>query len=193
MLWFALFVPTAPHWAVVGLVIPITLAAWFFVSRWLVLGHLVFGTLVNVAVAAYYMHYAFVNFGGDGEASRFYGWDQVGARMSQFAAERGAVPTLAAHGWQATSKIGFALRTIDVTSLSPAIDQYDFWRDEEALAGRDMVIVDEFGVGVEGFAPMFEQVEVLEAYEIVLFGNRLRSYNILLGRGYRPPAAGATP
>ena len=186
VLWFALFVPTAPHWAVVGLVIPISLSAWFFVSRWLVLGHLVFGTLVNVAVAAYYMHYAFVNFGGDGEATRFYGWDQVGARMSQLAAEHGAVPTLAAHGWQATSKIGFALRTIDVTSLSPAIDQYDFWRNEEALAGRDMVIVDEFGVGVEGFAPMFERVLVLETYDIMLFGTLMRSYNILIGRGYRP-------
>src|SRR5690606_25387430 len=132
--------------------------------------------------------YAFVNFGGDGEASRFYGWDQVGARMTELAVEHGAVTTLAAQGWQATSKIGFALRTTDVTSLSPAIDQYDFWRDEEALDGRNMVVVDEFGVGAAGFAPMFEQVEVLEAYEIVLFGKPLRSYNILLGRGYRPPA-----
>ncbi|HHY49247.1 MAG TPA: hypothetical protein GYA10_05820 [Alphaproteobacteria bacterium] len=185
-LYMALFVPTSPHWAITALLVPVALAAWSFWSRWLLLAHLAFGTLLCVAAAGYYMHYAFVNFGGDGEAARFYGWDQVGARMRQLAAEQGAATTLAAYRWEVTSKLGFALRTTDVTSLAPSIDQFDFWRDEEALRGQDIVIVDEFGNGPAAFAPRFERVEVLEQFTVELFGTPLASYPILIGRDYRP-------
>src|SRR5690606_2740974 len=166
-LYMALFVPTSPHWAITALILPVALAAWFFASRWLLLSHLAFGSLLCVAAAGYYMHYAFVNFGGDGEAARFYGWEQVGARMQQLAVEQGAATTLAAYRWEVASKLAFALRRTDVTSMAPSIDQFDFWRDEAALRGQDIVLVDEYGSGPAAFAPMFESVEPLERFTVV--------------------------
>lgn len=182
----SLFVSGAPHWAVIGLVVPAAIAIHFFWSRWLVLGHLLFGTLLGVGVAIYYMSFAFVNFGGDGEASRFYGWDQIGHRMQVLAAEQGAASTIAGYNYGTISKIGFAIGSSDVVSLSPLRDEFDYWRDEAALAGRDIVFIDEYGSGPGPYEPYFESVELLENFEISLFDVPLRTHGVYIGRSYRP-------
>lgn len=182
----ALFVAGAPHWAISGLVVPAAIAIYFFWSRWLVLGHLVLGTLAGVVVVGYYMTYAFSNPGGDAEASRFYGWEQVGARMQQLAVEHGAATTLAGSRYEYISMVSWALRSTDVTSLSLARDEFDYWRDDAALAGQNIIILDERRQGTKPFEAIFESVEVLESFEVRLFGRELHSYPLLLGQNYRP-------
>jgi hypothetical protein len=176
---------------VTALLLPIGLGAFFFASRWLMLSHLLLGSLFCIAAGVYYMLYAFINYGVDGEASRFYGWDQVGTRMQQLAIERGAESTLAAYQWEATSKLGFNLKSTNVTSLTAKVDQYDFWRDEAVLEGKDLVFVDEFGLGASGFADRFAAVEPLETFTISLHGAPFKTYPLYLGHGYKsqePPS-----
>ena len=77
----------------------------------------------------------------------------------------------------------------DVESFSPLPDQFDLWRDETAMLGRDFIIVADTLFPASLAEGQFERLEHLESFTPQRFGLPVVTYEIYLGRSYR----GGTP
>ncbi len=190
MLALSLYVPTAPHWNIIAFLVFFGFAAGHFWRRWLLVTHLVVGTLAVAVICGYYVLFPLSyppGAGGEREASELYGFNDIGARMLELQAENGARGIGAVY-FGASSKLAFAVGSAEVTSFTPTVDGFDFWRNEAEMTGGDFVILDEFR-SIEAVRPLFDQIVPLETIKVERFGRQIFDYDLYLGRNYRgsPP------
>jgi hypothetical protein len=178
------FTKGAPHWNILAIVVFLPLAAFHFRLPWLLWTHLVLGTLTGVVLCGYFLVYPLLAVPGDREGPALYGYDQVAARVQALAGEHGAAG-LASVFYGGASKLAFAVGPgTDVTALAPTHDSFDDWRNEAALAGRDLIVHDEWGAtGL--LTNKFESVIHLEDLTVTRFGVPIMRYSLHLGRGYK--------
>lgn len=186
------FTRGAPHWTMVGIVAFVPLAAFYFRWRWLLTVHLLLGTAVMTLVSVYFASYPTFSSAvpGDREAPSYYGYDQVADRMLELRDEHGAVG-LASLRYDSASKLAFGAGPgVFVTSLAPAHDAFDDWRDEAALTGKDFIIHDEWN-SIGQVEAQFDSVTLLDEITPTRFGQPLIRYRLYLGEGYKGLAVAA--
>ena len=180
------FTKGAPHWTMVGLVAFVPLAAFYFRWRWLLAVHLVLGTVLMTLVSVYFATYPTFSSAvlGDREAASYYGYDQVASRMLELRDEYGAAG-LASLRYGSASKLAFGAGPgVFVTSLAPAHEAFDDWRDEAALQGKDLIIHDEWNA-IGHIEKQFDSVTLLDEITPTRFGRPLIRYRLYLGKGYK--------
>jgi len=187
--WSAAADQVKPHWLVLSFLPFVIVAPLFVRSRWAIRLHLAWGVLVMSLAALYYLTapLATTQLGiRDREAVETFGQEQV-ASAARTAAELHGAELIASNSYGNTAKLAFGLRTdSNVIDLSGRPGQFRLWREGLSDAGKTVVIVAPGGATPEAFAVHFDSVEILGPVETERFGQRLTTYQLLLGRGFKP-------
>ncbi|WP_395813374.1 ArnT family glycosyltransferase [Devosia sp.] len=175
------------YWNIIGYIALIPVAFRYLGKRWLFWLHTAFGLAMAIILTANFTLYPLANLVGpkDWGTSANFGWDELAVAVSQ---EQAAHPDafLGATRYTYAAQIGYKLRTSDVTSFNTLTDQYDFWTDRQALAGRDALIIAD-GAWPIGFAQtQFANMTLLRTVTISRFDQPVTDYEIWLGESYRP-------
>jgi len=176
------------YWAVVGLVLLLPAAAVAGRPR-LLAAHALSGLAVAVVMAAHAALLpltALVPGVQDDDSRMTWGFEALAAAIRpEQVAHPGAF--VATSDYRSAASLAFALDVPGVQALSRRRSQFDLWRDEAALAGRDALLV------VEDREPMtpwlaghFQAVRPLGEVEARRFGVSVKRYQLWLGTGYRP-------
>jgi hypothetical protein len=182
------------HWNLIAYVAALPFLAGYLRSRIVLIGHLVFGTLI-IALAG--INYAivpvgvFVNPYADQTSSWSHGWDEVAARME--AAKKGRdVGFIATPAYETAGPLGYALRDRDVTSLASRTDAFDDWFDAGAHAGQSALILgDRWRVLGDDVRAHFDHVEEIDRFEVFRAGRAIDEFVIYYATGLHAVAAPA--
>lgn len=152
-------------------------------------GHLIAGMVVAVAFCANYTLLPLAALFGpaDDESAMVYGWSEVATRIEAERAARGA-QVLIATDYRSGAILAFETGDRRVEVLSGRRSQFDLWRDETALAGKDaMILSDDWHPLGTVVTDRFATVEVVGEIPVLRFGQRLKTYHLHVGRGYAAP------
>ena len=181
------FTSTLFHWNLVAYLVALPFLIFHFRWRWLYWAQLAYGTA--------FLGFALVNYaivpltdvqGIRDEASAWvYGWEETAAAVEAARVEHGA-GFVATPDYTTASLLGFAMGDSDVTSLSPATDQFDFWFDAAAHAGETAILFDDDWRPLSGaVTARFEEVTLLEEIPVSRLGKPLDRHRIYLAKGFR--------
>lgn len=184
----SLLVSVAPHWNLLAYPVFLALAYRHMLHRYLLIAHLVLGLAASAVITGYYAGFPLTNPAGDAEASRVHAWPEVAARAEVLRIEHEAAG-IGGTFYGPSAKLAFGQGAADVESFSPLPDQFDLWRDETAMLGRDFIIVADTLFPASLAEGQFERLEHLESFTPQRFGLPVVTYEIYLGRSYR----GGTP
>ena len=125
-------------------------------------------------------------FGGeDWETTVNYGWDEVAREVTAAEADH-HTDFLGGTRYTLASQLGFALRTVDVTSFIRREDQFDFWFDRQAHKGMNAIVVGDPAYPIDVAREHFTTVTLLKTLPIYRFGKLVHSFDIYYCEGYRP-------
>jgi 4-amino-4-deoxy-L-arabinose transferase-like glycosyltransferase len=172
------------------------LPAWVAFLPWAALlmsgamlrGHLIAGMVVAAAFCANYAVLPLAALFGpaDQESAMVYGWSEVAARVEAERAARGA-DFLLATDYRSGAILAFETGDARVEVISGRRSQFDLWRDEAALAGKDALILSDDWHPLDAMvAGRFAAVEPVAEVPVVRFGRTLKTYFLHAGRGYAP-------
>jgi 4-amino-4-deoxy-L-arabinose transferase-like glycosyltransferase len=176
------------HWNLVAYLVALPFLASHFRWRWLYWGQVAYGVL--------FMGFTLINYSivplTDVQAIRdeatawVYGWDETAAAVAA-AREANGAGFVATPDYTTAALLGFALKDPDVTSLSPRVDQFDFWFDPGAHAGESAILFADDWRPLSGeLTGQFEAVTLLEEIVVSRFGKPLDTHRIYLGKRFRP-------
>ena len=187
----SLFTDILFHWNLVGYLALVPVLGNWIGRRWVLVAHLVYtGVLAGLAMVNYVLLPILAMVSQADQTSGWsYGWQDVGARVMELRAAHDA-QFIAATDYALASPLAFALRDPDVTSLSPATEQFDFWFVPEAHVGQDAIIIaDRWRPLRDETSSRFTAVVEIDTVSVSRFGVPVTDYRIYLARGFR----GATP
>ncbi len=120
---------------------------------------------------------------GDDNTNHLYGWEQVAPLVREEYERLGGRERafLCADRYQFAAQLAWNLREpFNTFSLNPRTDQFDFWMDPDALAGRDAVLVweDDWGIRPE-VLEAFETAEEVRTVPVFRQGVRVRTFHIV--------------
>lgn len=184
------FTSTLFHWNLVAYLAALPFLAFHFGRGWLYAAQVAYGalflgfTLVNYAIVPL----TDVEGLRDEATAWVYGWEETAAAVAAARSEHGA-GFVATPDYTTASLLGFAMGARDVTSLSPATDQFDFWFDAAAHAGQTAILfADDWRPLTPAVTALFTQVTLLAEIPVERFGRPLDVHRIYLARGFRPDA-----
>lgn len=192
MVGLAFFVQVFFYWNIGAFLLVMPLLALVLRQSWLVWAHVAYGLifgvllLVNqtiVPVASLFGQFQWVT-------SSAYGWDEVAKRVKALKAEHpDAFVATSVYGTAA--QLGFALHDANVIALSPRHDQYDFWFDPKACAGKSAIIVADPFYTINETGNPFAVITLLEQLAITRFGKVIYEPQIYFAESYQPAPAQA--
>ena len=183
----SLFVYAYFYWNIVGYASLIAIAFRYLGQRWLFRLHLAFGLFMATLVTVNFTLLPVVPFFGftDWGTAANYGWVQLADEVEALHGEYpGAF--LGATRYTYAAQLGFQLHDPDVTSFNTLRDQYDAWTDREALRGKDAIIVADGAWPIDFARTQFETMTLLKDVVITRLGRTVTSFQLYLGKGYRP-------
>lgn len=183
----SLFVYVYFYWNIVGYASLIVIAFRYLGQRWLFRLHLLFGLVMATLVTVNFTVLPVVPFFGlpDWGTAANYGWVELAAEVDALHGQHpGAF--LAATRYTYAAQLGFQLHDPNVTSFNTLRDQYDFWTDRQALAGKDAIIVADGAWPINFAQTQFEKMTLLKDVVITRLGRTVTSFQVYLGENYMP-------
>ncbi|RYE07634.1 MAG: phospholipid carrier-dependent glycosyltransferase [Hyphomicrobiales bacterium] len=178
------------HWNILAYVVVLPFLFQWLRSRWLVVGHFVYGALLALVMAA---NFAVTSVQGmisfvDQTTAWSYGWEKLAPEIRGIAVAEGAT-FVATTDYALAGPLAFALGDRDVTSLSPRTEAFDYWFDAEAHRGQDAIILADRWRGLgEGITSQFASVELVKRLDVQQFGKHVNRYEVYIARAYSPPS-----
>jgi len=181
---------TFPYWTAVSYLLAFlpavrlldAQARWMRVSTWAVAGG------VSAVIFAHAC-WPVAPVGTDGDpAAKLHGWPEVADRAAALATACGDRPCFVfAHRYMEAALVSFYLPpALEVTRLTGRHDQYDIWRDEAALDGRDAIYLSDSLHRQRPNATFpFAQCDAAGSLPIVRGERLLRTVYFWRCRGYR--------
>lgn len=176
------------HWNAIAYAAVLPFLAVWLRSRWLVIGHFVFGGVIALLLAVNYTLMPLVSTFTytDQSTSLSYGWEEVIPEVEKALAER-KIGFVATPWYASAGALAFALRDRDVTSLFPGRDAFDDWFDPAAHVGQNALIVADRKRGLtEAISSQFKSVRRIKRLNIVINGYVVERYSIYIAREYAP-------
>ena len=176
------------HWNAIAYAAVLPFLAEWLRSKWLAIGHFIFGGLISLLLAVNYTAMPLVSTFTytDQSTSLSYGWDEVVPEVEKALAERD-IGFIATPWYASAGALAFALRDRDVTSLFPGRDAFDYWFDPAAHAGQNALIVADRKRGLtEAIQSQFKSVRRIKRLNIVINGYVVERYSIYIAREYAP-------
>ena len=157
-------------------------------------------TLGTVAAALLVIHYtvlplsALASPTGDDDTRMLYGWQSVAEWVKREAAVFTEQPLLLTTDYRSASALAYVWGEPSVIALSGRIDQFDFWYDPAALAGRDAILVgDRWHPICPTHLAMFERTDAPTTLEVQRLGIDIKTYTLVRGYGFRAQGVTADP
>jgi len=189
MVGLAFFVTVFFYWNIVGFLLVMPLLALAIRQAWIVWAHVAYGLVFGVALLVNQTIVPLPTLMGQFHwvTSSAYGWDEVAAKLEALRAEHPDA-FIATTTYGTAAQLGFALRDPDVVALSPRHDQFDFWFDPAAHAGRDAIIVADpfYTIGETGLP--FARVTLIEQLQVIRAGKLVYEPQIYFAESYSAPA-----
>lgn len=182
--WAAIGRQVAPHWLVLSF-LPFLLVAPLYVrSRVIITLHAIWGALVVGLVAAYFVSAPLLTgtLGmSDGEASRTFGQEQLGAAVAAAAREHGA-DLLISINYTNASRLAFGMGTdAGISDFGGRVDRL-VGRDFADYAGKTAILIGK----QDYYADHFDSIEPIGRVDTTRFGKALLGYDLFVGRGFKP-------
>lgn len=178
------------YWGLVAFIAFLPFAAFYFRRRWQVIAHVIYGL---VFAGAFTFNYAIapINavFGGyDSEFAILYGWPEISAKTLA-AQETQQADFLATSDYRSGAILAFWTTDTSVEVLSRRISQFDFWMDGDLRRGQNAIILTDKSFPMTAYIRgQFQQVELLEEFDIRKFGFFVNSYQLYAATGFTPVA-----
>ena len=188
MLFLSMFVEIFFYWNIVAILPLMPLLAGWIRRRWVLLLHLLYGTLLAGGFAFDQTIVPVGNLIGryDWTASSTFGWPAVAERIEALEKTH-TIGFVAATRYTTAAQLGFALHDPEVTAISSRHDQYDYWFDPAAHQGQDALVVSDPQLGLGEVAPYFDSLTPLETVPYTAFGHTIYEPTIYLGKRFHLP------
>jgi hypothetical protein len=185
----ALVTRTLFHWNLVAYVAILPFLALYMRPRWLLIGQSLFGIAFATALFVNYAIVPLTNLGSwrDEATGWSYDWTEVAQKIEAARVEHNA-GFIATNDYTTASLLGFALKDVDVTSLAPKQEQFDFWFDRAAHKGQDAILYADYWRPLyNGTRRQFESVEEIGQVMVKApNGRNLYRQIIYLAKGFKP-------
>jgi 4-amino-4-deoxy-L-arabinose transferase-like glycosyltransferase len=189
MLTMSLLVYVYFYWNIVGYLAVMAVAARYL-GRALLRLHLAFGLVVALVVTANFTLFPVARLFGVEEMTTAanYGWPELAEAVRR---ERTTHPEafLAASRYTYAAQLGFQLEQVEVLSLNPLIDQYDFWYDQAGFAGRTAIVLSDQAFPIDFPASHFDRCTLLREVPVTRFGVSVWTFQLHLCEGFAPLSA----
>lgn len=143
------------------------------------------------AMAILIFHYtvipltAFLGNPVDPDSAALYGWPAVATAVTR-QAQSLPHPLLLTTDYRSAAALAYQLDDPTVMAISGRIDQFDFWYDAAAMAGRDAVLLGETWHPLcPAHLAMFNHTEPPEIMTVSRFGVTLQTYQLVRAYGFR--------
>jgi 4-amino-4-deoxy-L-arabinose transferase-like glycosyltransferase len=176
------------HWNAIAYAAVLPFLAIWLRSKWLAIGHFLFGGLIALLLTINYTVMPLVSTFTytDQSTSLSYGWDEVIPEVEKALAEHD-IGFIATPWYASAGALAFALHDRDVTSLFPGRDAFDYWFDPTAHAGQNALIVADRKRGVtDAIKSQFASVERIKVVHVRRSGYVIERYSIYIARAYAP-------
>ena len=176
-------------WNLLAYVLLIPFAARYLGRGWLFWGHVALGAFLQLylLISSTVLPLSLLVGIDDVVRKPLFGWEQlrepVTAAREQY--RPGFVATMTS---EVAGVLAFALDDPEVTALTPAPNQFDYWFAPETHRGEDALIVLRDNNGEEFLRQQFGSLSPISEIVVERFGYRLGTYQVLLGRDFRPAA-----
>jgi len=160
------------------------LSAWFMRSRVLQVLQIVYGGLLSTLLVYHFTVFPILDGRTGIRAGDFYDWPTIAAAVADARQSIGA-DFIAADNWESGSMLAFAMRAPDIVSLSPRIDAYSQWQDEQSLAGKTALVL-ESRDSLSALQARFDSLELIRSVDGTSWGQPVHTYRLYLGRGFHP-------
>lgn len=184
----ALYVYVYIHWNIVAYAALAPIVYRLVSNRIAMLLHLALGlTIITVGVLNYTVGpMKLLGFGDTGAAAAF-GWPELATHVAQQHKQHPDA-FLAAARYTYAAQLGFQLHDPDVAALTRLPSQNSFWWDASVNAGKDALVIADGGPTstIGEAAPRFASLEKLEDVPVIVQGQTVWTFEIWLGRGFKP-------
>jgi len=123
----------------------------------------------------------------DPVAGSDYGWPEVAAEISKVH-ERHPDAFLAATRYTYAAQLGLILHDTGIAAFNPIPSQIDYWFDARAHAGNDALIIADGAFPIANAQSSFAFLTKLEDIPVMRFGQKIWTFELWLGKGFRPAA-----
>lgn len=188
ILGLSVFTATLFHWNLVAYLVALPFLAVHMRWRWLTWLHTAYGVaFLSFMVVNYsFVPLTDVNALRDEATAWAYGWEEAADAVRAAAVEHGT-DFVATPDYTTAALLGYSLGDKTVTSLSPRRDQFDYWFDDAAHAGKDAILLgDTWRPLTAEVSGRFEEVLPLAEIAVVRGGHEINRHRLYLGRGFIP-------
>ena len=120
------------------------------------------------------------------ESGIVYDWPQIAAQAESDRRSSGA-QFLVASDYRHGSILGFTAGDPDVVVFSSRKSQFDYWRDDANLSGKDAIVLTDLWHPLSPeITGHFSTVEKLGTNDVVRLGHLIAHYDFYLAKSYRP-------
>ena len=185
---FALFLVVYFHWNIVAYLALAPIAFRLLGGRIALWLHIGWGLLLITPAMLNYMVTPLALPGlSDPVAGSDYGWPEVAAEISKAKAQHpGAF--LAATRYTYAAQLGLMLHDTGIAAFNPIPSQIDYWFDARAHAGNDALIIADGAFPIANAQSSFAFLTKLEDIPVMRFGQKIWTFELWLGKGFRPAA-----
>lgn len=153
----------------------------------LLVGHLAYGLAASLFILFNYVVVPVPTVSGNNDfrLSQLYGWEVLEPTIRPL--QQQYKPDFIASDYAEIANIvAFALDHPEVTSLTPLINQFDYWFEPEAHRGQTALLVLDTAESTDFLRSQFNSFEPVAEVPVVRLGYRVRTFRFFIGRGYAP-------
>ncbi|MGF1460844.1 MAG: ArnT family glycosyltransferase [Leptolyngbyaceae cyanobacterium] len=126
---------------------------------------------------------------GDDDTRMLYGWPTVAAVVKRETAPLAERSRLLTTDYRSAAALAYVLNDRSVLAISGRIDQFDFWYDAAALAGREAILLgDRWHPICPSHLAMFERTDPPTTIPVERWGVPIKEYTLIRGYGFQPLA-----
>ncbi|WP_421857661.1 ArnT family glycosyltransferase [Oricola sp.] len=174
------------YWNLAAYLLFLPVAVFYLNSRLEFSIHAAYGVLIGiwiVALQAVYPGYK-MNGGAIRDNDIAFGTAEI-AEIVEAEEERIGVDLIATTDYRTAALLAYRAQRLDIVSIGPRRDQFDFWFDASAHKGADMLLLaDDYLPVDDELEGAFERVTKVHEFTITRFGFAMHSYRLYLAEGF---------
>ncbi|PZV12055.1 MAG: 4-amino-4-deoxy-L-arabinose transferase [Pseudanabaena sp.] len=126
---------------------------------------------------------------GDQDGRMIYGWQEVSAEVQKLSNTLSESPLLITSDYRSSASLAYAMQNPNVTAISKRISQFTIWNLENEVkqGGKNAILIsDQWHPLTNEAIAHFDKVTPISNVKISRFGVNLKTYEIAIGRNYKP-------
>jgi 4-amino-4-deoxy-L-arabinose transferase-like glycosyltransferase len=126
---------------------------------------------------------------GDQDGRMIYGWQEVAAEVIKISNTLPESPLLITSDYRSAAELAYEMQNPNVTAISKRVSQFTIWNLENAAKqnGKNAIVIsDQWYPLTDDAIAHFDRVTPISNVQIRRFGLYLKTYEIAIGKNYKP-------